>query len=331
MAKIVAAYIAQGRFREARRVTSRIAADLDPVLIRSWQRLYCLFRILKRYENPDHETQFILFTDHAPPHIGSCLIGRYLERLGVKIVQSDFYWRPDLQPERPDFFIFDTIEQLATRVAADDQILLFGPQALVVHDVADLFGEIDRNGVLLVEASVGEVSEPLMDAYRAEIGLVRQEMKTPNLADSILAIDPHFLGLSGEKLADVNRLLRRIFPKNELRAVRGEAFLSDPGEVLAAILAELGFHKSNLKGLTDEIAAMPDEFDVASLPDVPVIIPGYGREPDIVTLYETLRPDKFSAIHQDDTTAIARSTMRRRAFPPMPQRLMDWWSVHRSA
>lgn len=292
MAKIVAAYIAEGSDRSGQRKYGSPLL-LNEQLQLAWKRLYATFRFLKRFESDNSNTRYLVFSDHKPPAVDGVLCQRLFDDLGVDISLLDFLWRSDAQPQRPDFFVFDAIEELTGLAGEDDEVLLLGPEAIVVGDVSEFFTELQSSGVLAVERSVGEVSEALLVSYREQVGVIRQELKTPWDPQCMMAINANFLSISAAELKAMFKAQRRIFPKNNLRAVRGQDFLSEPGEMLAAMIAEIGFLKPNLKALTDEVAAMPDEVDAFELTGAPVILPGYGREPDIGKLFNRLLPDQF--------------------------------------
>lgn len=322
MAKYVAAYIAEGSIRTPSR--SRASLHIvDQKLTLAWQRLYCLFRFLKHFEAGDAAQRYVLYSDHTPPAVDGVLIGHELERLGVEVIVCDFLWRSDGAPERPDFFLFDALEQLKRRVQSEDQLILFGPEALVVQDYSGFYRDIERAGALIVEASLGEVSESSLTAYRDEVIAIREALNAPCEAQGMMAVHPHFIGLSGRTLERAFTSLKRLFPKNNLRATRGEYFLSEPGELLAAIMANLDYHHSNLSALTNEVAAMPDELDILDMKQVPIILPGYGREPDLGALFKRILPDSSQPSVLQDPVEHLQKLVRSKKNLPLFARLMS--------
>ena len=257
MAKIAAAYIANGvprmRGRSARRFHTAQGHDAL-----AWKRIYCLFRLLKAFDNPDDPVQLVLLTDHEPPQVDDLLMGPQIEKLGVEIRGLDFFWRSEAEPERPDFFLFDAFENLSATMDMDDSVLLFSSEAHLVQRLAGLYAELDEKRALLVEDSMGEISEAALVAYREEVRQIRKALNAPCAADGMTAVNTHLLGLSGAILSRLKMQIERLMPKNMLRYHRRDAFLSEPGEILAAAMSRLDFNRPNIKGLSETAAALPD-------------------------------------------------------------------------
>lgn len=320
MAKIAAAYIANGAPRIRGRSARRFHTAQGGHAL-AWKRIYCLFRLLKAFDNPDDPAQLVLLTDNEPPQVDDLLMGPLIEKLGVEIRVLDFFWRSEAEPERPDFFLFDALENLSATMDMDDTVLLFSSEAHVMQGLAGLYAELDHNRALLVENSMGEISEAALFAYREEVHHIRKALNAPCAADGMMAVNTHLLGLSGTIVSRLKMQINRLMPKNMLRYHRKDAFLSEPGEVLAAAMSRLDFDHPNIKGLSETAAALPDELETSHLSTIPVIIPGYGRAPETSALFDRLitsAPIKQN--HADDAKHIT-SLITTRSTPSLLSRL----------
>jgi hypothetical protein len=143
MARIAAAYIANGAPRIRGRAARRYHAAQGGEAL-AWKRIYCLFRLLKAFDNPDDPVQLVLIADNEPPQVDDLLMGPLIEKLGVEIRVLDFFWRSEAEPERPDFFLFDALENLSATMDMDDSVLLFSSEAHVVQGLAELYAELDH-------------------------------------------------------------------------------------------------------------------------------------------------------------------------------------------
>lgn len=309
MAKIIAAYIAHGH-RPVIAGARRVDYPLDADCVRQWQRVFCLFSILRAFSDENSCPRFLLVSDHAPPAIDGRMLGFHLERLNVEIHRIDHVWRPDEASANGDFFIFDVMEHLESITCDDDAFLIFSGRSLAVNPIDPLFNALEQRGILCAEESYGELVEEHERALYDRMVELRRHfgIKFPDYA--MRAASGDFVGITHQRLRSLIGRLRNIFMKNILRAARAEDYFTTSAELLAALFAEEKIYQPNLAGLSDRAAAMPDDFSVASLSDIPVIIPGYGREPDIATLFHALLGDRLEARETVDRDMIFKLMKR---------------------
>lgn len=295
MADIIAAYIAHGgRRQDCSKTRSDYSVNAD--LSRQWKRLYCLFALHHRLHGDADRPDYVVISDHPAPSVDGVLIGHHLHRLGVEIDVLEHNWRPDHHVPAGSFFLFDAMEYLADRTKADDALLVFSGRSLAVSRLEEIFSEISKNRAVIVEEGIGEIPEDHVRAMRDRMIDLRHALAIPFPRDAILSANPDCIGLRADLLKTLIGHLRKQFPFMLLRAMRGEDHFLSAGELLGALLAIEDHHHSTLHKVTHYAAAMPEDFAVSRMADVPVIIPGYGREPDIDALFSLLIPDRISQI-----------------------------------
>lgn len=309
MANFIAAYIAHGH-RPIRDRLRPVEYPIDDHGLRQWKRIFCLFSMVRAFSDEGDCPRFILISDHAPPVIDSRMIGFYLERMNVEIHRIEHIWRPYASVHNSDHFVFDVLEHLESKTSNHDAVLIFSGNSLAVNPVRTLFDAVERTGVLCVEKSDGELAEDHERALRDRMAALRHQFGVQFPHGAIRAASNDFIGLTHERLRILIGRLRILFMKNLLRASRGEDCFQTSAELLAALFAQDKIYHPNLSGLSDRAAAMPDNFSVANLPDVPVIIPGYGREPDIDALFQALLGDRFEMFQSVDREKINRLIKR---------------------
>lgn len=328
MARIIAAYIAHER-KYSGRLPSERALPSHPDIHLRWKQIYCLFALLKRFSAEDEETRFVLYSDHLPPVIEDRLLDKHLERLGVEIYRGDHYWRPEHRSDKADFFMFDSMEQLAKTSSAGDQILLFGSQALALHPLALMFDLLSKRDILVAEASIGEISEEHARALRERMIELRKLLSIPIPSDAMLAINSAFVGFTHERLVSLLSRLQKLFPKNLLLALNGNDHFRTAGEMLAAILAQDGLYRSTLGDISQHAAAMPDDFAIARLADATIFLPGYGLEPDISKLFSSLIPDHLHEFDSISLDSVMQILKRENSPPPFSDRVRNWLPFRR--
>lgn len=311
MAKIIAAYVAHGH-RHLGGTMQRIEYPLDDNCRRQWQRIFCLFSIVRALSADGVCPRFLLISDHAPPVIDGRMIGYHLEKLNVEIHRIDHVWRPYGHSPRSDFFVFDVLDFLGAEASYDDALLIFSGESLAVNPVQRLFDELEKTGILCAEKSYGDLAEDHERALNDRMVELRKyfEIEFPDFG--MRAASSDFIGITYSRLHSLLERLRKLFMRNILSASRAQDHFISSAELLAALFAEEQIYQSNLVGLSDRAAAMPDDFSVASLPDVPMIIPGYGREPDIAALYCALLGDSSETLRSIDRDFIFKLLKRDR-------------------
>lgn len=325
MTKIVAAYIAHGRRRADYNSDVR-QYPVDDKLQLEWQRIFCLFSLIHRFSDEETRPRMILIADHHPPAIQGRLLRFYFDRMNVEFYFHVHFWRPDYEVAPAEYYIFDALEKLEQLTANDDQIAMFGGHSLAVHPLDDVFQSISQNEMLFVENSVGDMQEAHIDAIRERTKELRRFYDAPFPPNAIHAVSKQFLGFTHERLGQLMEVLRPVFALNLVRASRGEDFFGSAAELLAVLFAKLGFHHPPSWGLSGHAAAIPDDFAIVRLAEVPVIIPGYGREPDISNLFSKLIPDRFANFEKLEPNLIRG--MMENEYPPIPisHRLRNWVS-----
>lgn len=323
MAKIIAAYIAHGRIHSGRFPPDRIFPRGSDLQLR-WQQIYCLFALLKKFSTADEHVRFLLFSDHAPPVIYDRLLGRHLERLGVEIHRIDHLWRSDSRSDSHEYFLFDSMEQLAQKTVIGDQILIFGSQALAVHPLGPVFDLLSTNDILVAEASIGEVNEDHARAMRDRMMDLRKTLSIPFPTDAMLAIQPDFVGVTHDRLIRLMSRLKTLFPRNLSLISSGRDHFLTAGELFAAMLAQDDIHRSTLGDISLHAAAMPDDFVIARLADAAIFLPGYGLQPDIPELFFSLLPDRLLSSQSLSLNSVMRILKREQLSKSFLHSVRSW-------
>jgi hypothetical protein len=212
-----------------------------------WRCVYTFFWSATQFLKQDGGVKLRLFTNVSRlPVVDGIDLNKALAAFGVELVTLRYTWAPagTRRPWFNQYFLFDILDYAATRLSADDTLLVMDNDCLIVGGLAPAFARARHDGALLITVDVSEEENAnglsrrkAMDVYAAVGG--ERPATPPDYFGG------EFYGLSGAVLARLMPLAREVRTKNDALAAASQPYFSDEAHFFSYLMWRLGLRAAN--------------------------------------------------------------------------------------
>jgi len=210
-----------------------------------WRSVAAFFATSARHRSG---ARHVLFTNvTTPPVVDGVSMSSLLEQLEVELVSLPLtYVTPTgyYHEWRNQFYVFDILEHLETRLANDDGVLLFDSDCVFVSSIEPMREALLRDGSLTYVVTYAPEWK-INGLTRVEMSSIASELLGHDVNDPFVYCGGELVAVTGAQLRRLTPEVRSVWKEMLARHARGAPVFHEEGHTLSFVYQRLGYPLGN--------------------------------------------------------------------------------------